>query len=248
MDMTKVKTLAKWIEESQASVFFGGAGVSTESGISDFRSKTGIYSKHIGAESILTPRFMLHEAKEFWSFYRTYLMPKDPQPNACHYGLAELEKAGLLKAVITQNIDGLHQAAGSKNVLELHGNGQRFYCVKCGKESPLETVVEGDLIPLCPYCHGQLRPDIVLYEEALDFNVIESAAAFIAAADLIIIGGTSLTVYPAAGLLYERKRNSRLVLINKDATFQDDAADILIRDPIGEVFKALMPLLNLPEK
>ncbi|MCI6603461.1 MAG: NAD-dependent protein deacylase [Clostridiales bacterium] len=245
MDMKKIEKLAEMIKDARSLVFFGGAGVSTESGIPDFRSKNGIYSKNIGAEHILTPGFMHHDSEEYWRFYRAYLMPKGVEPNDCHKVLARMEEKGLCDAVITQNVDALHQKAGSRNVIELHGNGQRFFCEKCRKAYSFEEVDAMDLVPRCTACGALIRPDIVHYEEALDQDNILRAVSAIQGADLLIIGGTSLVVYPAAGLITYQKSEGRKVLINQSETYSDSLADLIIRDPIGQVFKALAPLINL---
>lgn len=244
MDTEKLHQLADMIKSSNFTVFFGGAGVSTESGVPDFRSKNGIYSKHLGAESILTPGFMRHESEEFYRFYREYFMLKGIKPNACHRVLAEMEKRGQLKAVITQNVDGLHQDAGSEHVIELHGSGRHFYCTSCGASYTPEEVDEMPLVPKCTRCGALIRPDIVLYEEGLDHTAIRDAVTAISKADLLIIGGTSLTVYPAAGMIFYQKPSGKKVLINQSATGTDREAELVIRDPIAEVFAALEPLLE----
>ena len=229
-------TLRDIIDSSDRIVFFGGAGVSTESGIPDFRSADGIYSQERGAtwfpEELVSASFLRQHPDVFFDYYRKNLVHTEAQPNAAHKALAALEESGKLSAVITQNIDGLHQAAGSKNVLELHGTVHRNYCVSCGKEHRLEVVVEADGVPTCD-CGGMVRPDVVLYEEALDSNVLDAAIAELQAADTLIVGGTSLSVYPAAGLI-QAFGGSHLVLINRDATPHDGLADLIIREPIGQ--------------
>ena len=231
-----IAVFKKWIEESDNIVFFGGAGVSTESGIPDFRSVDGLYNQKYKypPEMIISHSFFEKNPEEFYRFYRDKLIIKGAKPNAAHLRLAQLEKEGKLKAVITQNIDGLHQLAGSKNVLELHGSTLRNYCMRCGKKYGVEIFDETEGVPKCS-CGGTIRPDVVLYEEGLDQDVISSAVHYIRNADMLIIGGTSLVVYPAAGLVNYYKGN-KLVLINKSATSMDSAADLLISQNIGEVF------------
>lgn len=235
----KIKTLQQWIDESSNIVFFGGAGVSTESGIPDFRSVDGLYHQKYDypPETMLSHTFFEERPEEFYRFYRDKLICRGVQPNAAHLKLAELERAGKLKAVVTQNIDGLHQAGGSKNVLELHGSTHRCYCAKCGKTYPEEAINDAAGIPKCA-CGGTIRPDVVLYEEGLDQQVMNAALKAIAAADMLIIGGTSLVVYPAAGLV-NYYGGSRLVLINRDATPYDRNADLVINDSIGRVLGAV---------
>lgn len=228
--------LKEWIEKSDNIVFFGGAGVSTESGIPDFRSVDGLYNQKYKypPETIISKSFFDAQPEEFYRFYRDKLIIKGAKPNAAHLRLAELEAQGKLKAVITQNIDGLHQLAGSKNVLELHGSTLRNYCLKCGKKYGSEIFDGTEGIPKCS-CGGTIRPDVVLYEEGLDQRTIEAAVHYIRHADVLIIGGTSLVVYPAAGLV-NYYRGNKLVLINKSATSMDSYADLLISEKIGEVF------------
>ena len=228
--------LKEWIEKSDNIVFFGGAGVSTESGIPDFRSVDGLYNQKYKypPETIISKSFFDAQPEEFYRFYRDKLIIKGAKPNAAHLRLAELEAQGKLKAVITQNIDGLHQLAGSKNVLELHGSTLRNYCLKCGKKYGAEIFDGTEGIPKCS-CGGTIRPDVVLYEEGLDQRTIEAAVHYIRHADVLIIGGTSLVVYPAAGLV-NYYRGNKLVLINKSATSIDSYADLLISEKIGEVF------------
>ena len=231
----KIKTLQQWIDESRAIVFFGGAGVSTESGIPDFRSVDGLYNQKYAwpPEQILSRTFFDAQPKEFYRFYRDKMLCLDAQPNAAHKKLAELEAAGRLRSVVTQNIDGLHQLAGSKRVWELHGSVHRNYCMKCRKPFAVTDIKEGTGVPRCA-CSGTVKPDVVLYEEGLDSATIEGAVADIQAADLLIIGGTSLAVYPAAGLI-NYYQGSRLVLINKSPTPYDHRASLAINLPIGEV-------------
>ena len=231
----KIKTLQQWIDESCAIVFFGGAGVSTESGIPDFRSVDGLYNQKYAwpPEQILSRTFFDAQPEEFYRFYRDKMLCLDAQPNAAHKKLAELEAAGRLRSVVTQNIDGLHQLAGSKRVWELHGSVHRNYCMKCRRPYAVTDIKEGTGVPRCA-CGGTVKPDVVLYEEGLDSATIEGAVADIQAADLLIIGGTSLAVYPAAGLI-NYYRGSRLVLINKSPTPYDNRASLAINLPIGEV-------------
>ena len=231
----KLKTLQQWIDESRAIVFFGGAGVSTESGIPDFRSVDGLYNQKYAwpPEQILSRTFFDAQPEEFYRFYRDKMLCLDAQPNAAHKKLAELETAGRLRSVVTQNIDGLHQLAGSKRVWELHGSVHRNYCMKCRRPYAVTDIKEGTGVPKC-VCGGTVKPDVVLYEEGLDSATIEGAVADIQAADLLIIGGTSLAVYPAAGLI-NYFRGNRLVLINKSPTPYDGRAGLAINLPIGEV-------------
>ena len=232
-----IAVLREWIAGSGNIVFFGGAGVSTESGIPDFRSTDGLYRQEYKypPETILSHTFFEQNPEEFFRFYRAKLIPdKSVQPNAAHRRLAELEREGKLRAVITQNIDGLHQAAGSKRVIELHGSIHRCRCARCGKPCPAEAVNTGEGVPRCS-CGGVLRPEVVLYEEPLAERDITDAVNFIRKADVLIVGGTSLAVYPAAGLLryYEGRK---LALVNMGATSYDESADLLIREKIGKVF------------
>ena len=234
-----IQTLKNWVGASSNIVFFGGAGVSTESGIPDFRSTDGLYHQKYDypPETILSHTFFRQKTGEFYKFYRDKMICTDAEPNITHLKLAELEKQGKLKAVITQNIDGLHQKAGSKAVYELHGSVLRNYCMKCHKFYDINAVTSSTGIPLCE-CGGTIKPDVVLYEEGLDNNTINSAVAAIEAADVLIVGGTSLAVYPAAGLLQYYTGN-KLVLVNKSATPLDSQADLLIQCPLGEVFSQL---------
>ena len=232
----KIQKLKELIAESDNIVFFGGAGVSTESGIPDFRSVDGLYNQEwkYPPETILSHTFFERHPDEYYRFHRAKLVVENVQPNTAHKRLASLEAEGKLKAVITQNIDGLHQAAGSKNVLELHGSILRAYCSRCGKPYPAERMNHGTGIPKCD-CGGVIRPDIVLYEEPLDNEIMSKAIGYIRHADVLIIGGTSLNVYPAAGLI-NYYRGHKLVLINLSATPFDSYADLIIHQKIGEVF------------
>ena len=233
----KVEELRKIIDESENIVFFGGAGVSTESGIPDFRSKDGLYNLKYKypPEEILSHSFFINNTKEFFEFYRDKMNSLKYEPNITHIKLSELEKKGKLKAVITQNIDGLHQKAGSKNVLELHGSVLRNYCMKCKKAYDAKYVFNSKDIPLCD-CGGIIKPDVVLYGEMLDDNIVSKSVDAIKRADVLIIGGTSLTVYPASSLIYYFK-GKKLVLINRDSTQMDSMADLVINDSLGNVFK-----------
>ena len=237
--MRETETLKQIVKESDNIVFFGGAGVSTESGIPDFRSVDGLYNQkyEYPPETILSHTFFMRQTEEFYRFYRDKMLELDAKPNAAHKKLAELEAAGKLKAVITQNIDGLHQAAGSKRVLELHGSVHRNYCMKCGKFHSVYEIKESTGIPRCE-CGGIIKPDVVLYEEGLDSSTMQAAIHAISQAEVLIIGGTSLAVYPAAGLI-DYYRGNKLVLINKSATPLDSRADLVIQAPIGEVFSAV---------
>ena len=225
----------KWINESDNIVFFGGAGVSTESNIPDFRSTDGLYNQEYAypPETILSHSFYRRKPEEFFRFYRNKMLFPNAQPNAAHKALARLEQQGKLKAVITQNIDGLHQKAGSKEVLELHGSVLRNYCERCGKFYSLDQILnKKELVPKCD-CGGTIKPDVVLYEESLNQKTLEKSVRYISEADLLIVGGTSLTVYPAAGLL-DYYRGKKLVLINMAATAKDNIADLIIKRKIGE--------------
>ena len=234
-----IETLRRWVEESDNIVFFGGAGVSTESGIPDFRSVDGLYNQtwKYPPETILSHSFFERDPEEFYRFYRAKLVIRGAKPNAAHRRLAELEREGKLKAILTQNIDGLHQAAGSKEVLELHGSTHRCYCARCRKPYDPSFINDGAGVPHCG-CGGVVRPDVVLYEEPLDEDVIDRSVRYIARADMLIIGGTSLNVYPAAGLInYYRGR--KLVLVNRGVTPRDSEADLIVRGNIGEVFSQI---------
>lgn len=237
--MTSLQQLKQWIQESSRAVFFGGAGVSTESGIPDFRSVDGLYHQKFDypPETIISHSFYERKPEYFFNFYREKMLPLGFMPNITHQVLARLEQEGHLAAVVTQNIDGLHQKAGSKNVFELHGSVLRNYCVKCHKYYPAETVRDAKGVPLCD-CGGIIKPDVVLYEEPLNENVMAGAISAIRKADLLIVGGTSLTVYPAAGLL-QYYRGSRLVLINRDETPYDSYADLVFHDSLGKIFAQL---------
>lgn len=237
--MDQIEKLQKMIDESSSIVFFGGAGVSTESGIPDFRSVDGLYHQKYDypPETILSHTFYRNKTEEFYRFYRDKMLCLDARPNAAHLKLAELEAAGKLTAVITQNIDGLHQAAGSKCVYELHGSVLRNYCEECGKAYDAQYILDSDGVPKCS-CGGALKPDVVLYEEGLDNQVLSGAINAISQADMMIIGGTSLVVYPAAGLI-DYYRGSKLVLINKVPTSRDSMADLVISGPIGEILSRI---------
>ena len=227
--------LLQWIDESDNIVFFGGAGVSTESKIPDFRSVDGLYKQNYDypPETILSHSFYIRNPEEFYRFYRDKMLFPDADPNAAHIALANLEKQGKLKAVITQNIDGLHQKAGSREVLELHGSVLRNYCEHCGRFYSLEDLMEKkELVPKCS-CGGIIKPDVVLYEESLNQKTLEQSVRYISQADMLIVGGTSLTVYPAAGLI-DYYRGNKLVLINMAATVRDGMADLIIKRKIGE--------------
>ena len=232
-------TLQEIVDRSRRIVFFGGAGVSTESGIPDFRSVDGLYHQQYDypPEQILSRSFFDENSAEFYRFYRSKMLCPHAKPNAAHYKLAELEQAGKCTAVVTQNIDGLHQAAGSRTVYELHGSVLRNHCMRCGRAYGVEAVAEAAGIPRCA-CGGIIKPDVVLYEEALNEQVMDGAVQAIAAADILIIGGTSLNVWPAAGLI-NYFRGGHLVLINKSAVARDLTADLVITDPIGEVLDQL---------
>lgn len=227
------------IDASENIVFFGGAGVSTESGIPDFRSVDGLYNMKYDypPETILSHSFFVRHTEEFYRFYRDKMLCLDARPNTTHLTLARLEQEGKLRAVITQNIDGLHQLAGSKTVYELHGSVHRNYCTKCGKFHGVEAIVNSTGIPRCD-CGGIIKPDVVLYEESLDGDCINGAGNAIANADVLIVGGTSLTVYPASGLI-RYYNGDKLILINKSATDYDRSADLLINDSLGSVFSEI---------
>ena len=239
--MTPQEQLQKWIQDSDNIVFFGGAGVSTESGIPDFRSVDGLYNQKYDQppETILSHTYFVQNTEDFYRFYRDKMLCLDAKPNAAHLKLAELERAGRLKAVVTQNIDGLHQLAGSQAVYELHGSVHRNYCTKCRTFYGVDFIAEGKGVPLCPVCGGLVKPDVVLYEEGLDQDTVAGAVEAIARADVLIIGGTSLVVYPAAGLI-NYYRGNKLVLINRDPTPYDGQADLVIHDPIGKVLGGMV--------
>lgn len=237
--MDKISALRRWTEESGSIVFFGGAGVSTESGIPDFRSVDGLYHQKFDnpPETILSHSFFYAHTEAFYRFYREKMLVLDVEPNRAHLALARLEQAGKLKAVVTQNIDGLHQKAGSRRVFELHGSIHRNYCRKCGKFYGPEYIQQCEGVPRCS-CGGVVKPDVVLYEESLDDKCIMGAVEAIANADMLIVGGTSLTVYPAAGLIrYYRGR--KLVLINRDETPYDQEADLVFHESIGSVLSQI---------
>lgn len=235
----KIKLLKKWVDESDNIVFFGGAGVSTESGIPDFRSSGGLYNMKYDypPEVILSHSFFMQRPEEFYKFYRDKMICPDVEPNTTHKWLAAMEEKGKVKAVITQNIDGLHQKAGSKKVLELHGSVYRNYCMKCRKPYTLDDIIKTDGVPRCS-CTGIIKPDVVLYEESLDENTLEEAVYYISHAEVLLVCGTSLSVYPAAGLL-RYYTGERMVLINKSATQYDSRADLLIQAGLGDAFAAL---------
>ena len=232
----QIEKLREIVRNSNNIVFFGGAGVSTESGIPDFRSVDGLYNQQwqYPPETILSHSFFVRDPEEYYRFHRAKLVVENVKPNRAHLRLAELEREGKLRAVITQNIDGLHQAAGSKRVLELHGSILRAYCSKCRKPYPADVINYGKGVPRCD-CGGVIRPDIVLYEESLDQDILSQAISYIRAADVLIVGGTSLNVYPAAGLI-NYYRGNKLVLVNLSETPYDSYADLVIHDRIGEVF------------
>lgn len=236
---SNIEKLKAMVEESDNIVFFGGAGVSTESGIPDFRSVDGLYNQKwkYPPETILSRTFFDRNPEEYYRFHREKLVIDGVKPNRAHLRLAQLEREGKLRAVVTQNIDGLHQAAGSKNVLELHGSILRAYCSRCGKKYDADIINHGEGVPRCT-CGGVIRPDIVLYEEALDDAVVSAAIRYISNADVLIIGGTSLNVYPAAGLI-NYYRGNKLVLGNLSETPYDSCADLIIHEKIGEVFSRI---------
>lgn len=237
--------LNRIIDESESIVFFGGAGVSTESGIPDFRSSGGLFeTENIGKftpEEILSHDFFMSHTKEFYRFYLRHMIYKEATPNKTHYALAELERLGKLKAVITQNIDGLHQLAGSKNVLELHGSVHRNFCMQCNKFFDLDYIMNYKHdVPLCDQCDGIVKPDVVLYQEGLDLNVLNKSKQHIAECDVLIVGGTSLQVYPAAGLI-QYYNGDKMILINQSPTKYDSFANYVISDRIGKVMQNLLP-------
>lgn len=233
--MEALEQLKTWIDESHDIVFFGGAGISTESGIPDFRSEDGLYHQQYQypPETIISHSFYMKNPEEFYRFYKNKMIFKEARPNPAHLALAKLEEQGKLKAVITQNIDGLHQAAGSREVMELHGSVHRNYCSRCGRFYGLDMVAESAGVPKC-CCGGTVKPDVVLYEEGLDQETLQKSVYYISHADMLIVGGTSLTVYPAAGLI-EYYRGHKLVLINKTVTPMDSRADLVINGKLGEV-------------
>ena len=242
--MDALRELSEIVKHSRKMVFFGGAGVSTESGIPDFRSANGLYNAKnefgYDPEDMLSRKFLAEHPSEFFSYYKKYVVYRDAKPNGAHIGLAKLEQSGNLAAVITQNIDGLHQAAGSQSVLELHGSIHRNTCIKCGHKFNLEYVCSSaDVIPYCDLCGGIVRPDVVLYNERLDEKVLQASIDFLKNADTLIVGGTSLAVYPAANLV-RYFYGSKLVVINKGSTGIDKCANLVISEPIGEVFAEIM--------
>ena len=238
--MKELDTLKKWVNESDNIVFFGGAGVSTESGIPDFRSVDGLYNQQYDypPETILSHTFFMEKPEEFYRFYQAKMLCDTAKPNAAHQKLAQLEQAGKLRAVITQNIDNLHQMAGSKNVLELHGSVYRNHCMKCGKSYDFVYMKNSQGVPKCEACQGILKPDVVLYEEGLDNSTVRRSVQVISDAQVLIIGGTSLAVYPAASLI-DYFQGEKLVVINKAPTPRDRQADLVISLPIGEVFSQI---------
>ena len=237
--MGQIEKLQEWVRESDNIVFFGGAGVSTESGIPDFRSVDGLYHQQYDypPETILSHTFYRQKPEEFYRFYRAKMLCLDAKPNAAHRKLAQWEQEGKLKAVVTQNIDGLHQAAGSKVVLELHGSVLRNYCERCGASYDAEYILQSEGVPACT-CGGSIKPDVGLYEEGLDQKTLSDAVHYISGADVLIVGGTSLAVYPAAGLL-DYYRGKKLVLVNKTPTPRDSIADLIVQGSIGEIFSQL---------
>ena len=240
MDMQKIDTLRQWVSEARRMVFFGGAGVSTESGIPDFRGVDGLYHQKFreSPETIISHTYYVKHPDVFFEFYRTRMLYPDARPNIAHDTLARWEREGKLAAVVTQNIDGLHQLAGSKTVYELHGSVHRNYCRKCGAGYDLAQFMAMEHVPVCPKCGGRVKPDVVLYEEGLDPDTIYGAVEAIRRADLLIVAGTSLTVYPAAAFL-DDYMGSRLVLINKTPTPRDDIANLVLHEKLGDVFAAL---------
>lgn len=237
--MNQIEQLRQWVNESDNIVFFGGAGVSTESGIPDFRSVDGLYNQQYDypPETILSHTFYRRNTEEFYRFYRNKMLCLDAKPNAAHLKLAQWEKEGKLKAVVTQNIDGLHQAAGSEKVYELHGSVLRNFCESCHKFYDVNYIANSEGVPMCS-CGGSIKPDVVLYEEGLDQNTLSGAIRAISEADVLIVGGTSLAVYPAAGLL-DYYNGNKLVLVNKTPTARDGIADLVVQGSIGEIFSQL---------
>ena len=238
--MDAIEQFLQWVKESDNIVFFGGAGVSTESGIPDFRSVDGLYNQQYDypPETILSHSFYRSKPEEFYRFYRNKMLCLDAEPNITHIKLAELEKAGKCKGIVTQNIDGLHQKAGSKNVMELHGSVLRNYCEHCNALLSAEDILHSEGVPRCKECGGPVKPDVVLYEEGLNQKTLQDAVYYISHADMLIVGGTSLAVYPAAGLI-DYYNGDRLVLINKSATPMDKRADLLIQEGLGSVFSQI---------
>lgn len=242
--MGEIEQFRQWVKESDNIVFFGGAGVSTESGIPDFRSVDGLYHQQYDypPETIISHSFYKQNPEEFYRFYKDRMIFKDAKPNMAHQALAKWERQGKLRAVITQNIDGLHQAAGSKEVLELHGSVHRNYCSRCKRFYGLEEILAMDGVPRCE-CGGIIKPDVVLYEEGLDQGILQKAVSYIRHADLLIIGGTSLVVYPAAGLV-NYYQGHKLVIVNKTVTPVDNQADLVVSGKIGEVFSQLLDCVD----
>ena len=240
----QIETFAALLRESDNIVFFGGAGVSTESNIPDFRSTDGLYHQQYDypPETILSHTFFMRNTEAFYRFYKAKMLMLDAKPNPAHLALAKLEEMGKLIGIITQNSDGLHQAAGRKNVQELHGSVLRNYCMRCGESYDARYMKQADGVPRCRKCGGIIKPDVVLYEEGLDNDTISQSVSAIANADVLIIGGTSIVEYPAAGLV-DYYRGKKLVLINRDSTPRDGRADLIIRAPIGQVFSKAMELL-----
>ena len=238
--MELIEELKEYLAQATRIVFLGGAGVSTESGIPDFRSAQGLYQKQacLKPEEILSHSFFKKEPAAFFNFYRANMLYPQAQPNLVHRTLARWEQEGKVQAIVTQNIDGLHQKAGSRNVLELHGSIYENHCLGCAKKYGLEMILNTQGIPKCPYCGGIIKPDVVLYEEALNEKVLNQAISAISSADLLMVGGTSLNVYPAAGLIHYLKRGN-LVLLNKTATEMDACADLVIHDTLGDIFSQL---------
>ena len=238
--MDAIEQFLQWVKESDNIVFFGGAGVSTESGIPDFRSVDGLYNQQYDypPETILSHSFYRSKPEEFYRFYRNKMLCLDAEPNITHIKLAELEKAGKCKGIVTQNIDGLHQKAGSKNVMELHGSVLRNYCEHCNAFMSAEDILHSEGVPRCKECGGPVKPDVVLYEEGLNQKTLQDAVYYSSHADMLIVGGTSLAVYPAAGLI-DYYNGDRLVLINKSATPMDKRADLLIQEGLGSVFSQI---------
>ncbi len=243
MDTAKIMELRQIINDSENIVFFGGAGVSTESGIPDFRSADGIYNQDLGREvspeEMISHTFFVRHTADFYAFYKDKLIYPEAKPNDCHKALAELERQGKLKAVVTQNIDGLHEMAGSKTVYDIHGSVLRNYCERCHAFYGADKILRSPGVPTCDKCGGRIKPDVVLYEESLDEGKLYRAMTAISKADVLIVGGTSLVVYPASGLVHYFQ-GRKLVLINKSETSQDRCADLVIRDPIAQVFKEVM--------
>lgn len=242
--MTDMEQLKTWLKESKNTVFLGGAGVSTGSGIPDFRSAHGLYMQKksgISYEEMLSHDYFVRHTAEFYDFMRNVMLYPDAKPNDAHYALAKLEREGRLRAVITQNIDGLHQLAGSKNVIELHGNEDRYYCRKCGKQYNMSVVTGCTGIPRCD-CGGVVKPDVVLYGEMLNQDDLSRAARYCEEADLMLVGGTSLVVYPVAGLVNYLRPQARLVILNRDETPYDRRADLLFREDLAAVLKELADL------